>query len=93
MSKKKLKIEGLMDLTQAAEYVESVLTSIREGSLNVEKSGEQITLTPQSTVSFEMSLSQKKEKEKICIEISWKRDLKAEEARNIQIGSDANGAA
>ncbi|MFW5490352.1 MAG: amphi-Trp domain-containing protein [Desulfovibrio sp.] len=93
MSKKKLKIEGLMDLSQAAEYVESVLTSIREGSLNVEKSGEQITLTPQSTVSFEMSLSQKKEKEKICIEISWKRDLKAEEARNIQIGSDASGAA
>ncbi len=88
MSKNKIQIESVMELTQAVQYLERVLNSIKEGSINVEKSGESITLVPESIVSFEMSLSQKKDKEKISFEISWRRDPKAEAARNVQIGSE-----
>jgi amphi-Trp domain-containing protein len=90
MSKKKVKIESVMELSQVSQYLEDVLQSIRDGSINVEKGTDSITLVPQNIVRFEMCLSRKKDKEKVSLEISWKCDPEAVAANNVQIGSAEN---
>jgi amphi-Trp domain-containing protein len=79
MSSNKIKVEGMMSLEQAVSYLEDVLSSLKGGAIKVQAGEETMTLTPQSVVNFEMSLSQKKDKEKFKLEIGWKEGGKLSE--------------
>lgn len=71
---KKIKIDGLMELGKACGYLEDLLASLKQGTLHVAVGADSITLVPDGIVDFEMEVSQKKEKEKLSIEFSWKKD-------------------
>ncbi len=85
MSSKKLKVEGTMDLDQAIVYLENVLASLREGRIKVETADDAVTLIPEKVVKFEMSVSQKKDKEKFTVEIAWKTDADSPSRRGFSI--------
>ena len=70
----KLKVEGIMELSQALAYLEQVVASLKQGAIAIEAGEETITLSPENVVEFEMEASQKKDKEKFALEISWKKD-------------------
>ncbi|THB68693.1 MAG: amphi-Trp domain-containing protein [Desulfovibrio sp.] len=73
-SKNKVEIEGTMELTQVATYLEDLLKGIKAGTVHVQLGGDSVLLHPKSIVDFEMEVTQKKEKEKITLEMSWKTD-------------------
>ncbi|MBF0481788.1 MAG: response regulator [Desulfovibrionaceae bacterium] len=58
---------------QLAKFFDDLAMGFRSGSVTMKQGMEAITLTPPGVVFFEASMSQKKRKEKIEIEISWKR--------------------
>lgn len=80
MSSNKIKVEGMMSLEQAVSYLEDVVSSLKSGAFQVQANEETMTLTPQDVVNFEMSLSQKKDKEKFKLEIGWKKSGKPGES-------------
>jgi len=82
---KKLKVEGTMDLDQAIEYLDNVLASLKEGRIRVETAEDSVTLIPEKVVKFEMSVSQKKDKEKFGVEIAWKTDADSPTRRGFSI--------
>jgi amphi-Trp domain-containing protein len=58
---------------QLAKFFEDLAMGFRSGSVTMKQGMETITLTPPNVVFFEATMSQKKRKEKIELEISWKR--------------------
>jgi amphi-Trp domain-containing protein len=58
---------------QLAKFFDDLAMGFRSGSVTMKQGMESITLTPPNVVFLEASMSQKKRKEKIELEISWKR--------------------
>lgn len=71
--KMKIEIEGKLELAQVIGHLESVLTSLKEGAVKLSQGGETMVLTPCPVVDFSLEASQKKDKEKLEISLSWKR--------------------
>lgn len=74
MSKDKLKIDSIMPLDQVIGKLEELVTSLKNGALNIQLGTEALQLTPCGVVDFEMKVSKKKDKEKVSLEISWEVD-------------------
>ena len=85
-SKKKMRIDSVMELTKAITYLENLVESIKAGRVEVQTGDETITLNPAQVVEFEMELSRKKDKEKMSFEMSWKKDPRLDEETDLQIG-------
>lgn len=83
----KVEIEGAMDLSQAISYLEDVLNSLKEGVIRVETGDEMVMLRPSQAVDFEMSASQKKDKEKFSLKLSWKKTKDDIKEKDLKIGS------
>ena len=74
MAKNKIEIEGTMELTQAVAYIEDTLKGLKAGAVHVQLGADSVLLHPKSIVEMEMEVTQKKDKEKILLEISWKTE-------------------
>ncbi len=85
---KKIKIDGLMELNKACGYLEDLLASLKQGKLHIAVGADAITLVPDGIVDFEMEVSQKKEKEKLSIEFSWKKDETIISGEDLKIGEE-----
>lgn len=72
-TKRKVKIEGSMDRAQVAAHLEDIVKSLSSGALHVRVGEESVLLSPGRVVRFEMEASQKRDKEKLVIEIGWER--------------------
>lgn len=93
MSKKEIELEGKVDLSQAASFLEGLLEGIGSGSICLEKGTDSIVLKPEQEVEIEIKGSQKKDKEKISFEISWEKMVpeKPEEIVEFRISSAPEG--
>lgn len=87
MKDKKMKVEGVMELSQAITYLENVLDSLKQGQLVLEAGQESLVLSPPSIVDFEMEVARKKDKEKFQVEISWKTGSKAKGTVEVVVSS------
>ncbi|MBG0774978.1 MAG: amphi-Trp domain-containing protein [Desulfovibrionaceae bacterium] len=74
MGKRKIELDGATELKQVAAYLESIVKGLKAGTLHVQLGADTLDLQLPSVVDFEMSVSQKKEKEKITVELSWRSD-------------------
>lgn len=74
MSKNDLKVKMHGELTNVITYLESLVNSLKEGTVVIQKSDSFITLHPQETVTLEIEAEQKKGKEELSIELSWKSE-------------------
>jgi amphi-Trp domain-containing protein len=72
MPKKDLKVKIKGELDEMIKYLESIVTSLKEGTVVVQKNNSFITLKPQNEVQLEIEAEQKKDKEELSIEMSWK---------------------
>lgn len=79
-NKRELKAELLMALPELTQYLEAIVTGLREGRVYLEHGDEVVGLTPAPTVTLEIEAKQKKDKEKLCLEISWRRAEPGESA-------------
>lgn len=74
MASNKVKMEGIMELREVVAYLEDVVHNMKAGSICMTVGEDCVTLRPSSIVDVEMKATQKKDKEKFSLEISWKTD-------------------
>ncbi len=83
--KSKVKLDGTLEVGQVVSYLENIASGLKAGLINVQLGGESVSLTPPSVVDLEMEVSQKKDKEKLTIELCWKKGA----GQDVNISSSA----
>lgn len=76
--KNKIKIEGVMQLTEVIANLEKLVADMKAGVVTLSAGDEALSLAPSVLVNVEMKASQKKDKEKFALEISWKKQKEVE---------------
>ena len=69
----KIKVEGVMQITEVIANLEKLVADMKAGLVTIAAGDESLTLRPSVLVNVDMKASQKKDKEKYALEISWKK--------------------
>ncbi|MFP5221088.1 MAG: amphi-Trp domain-containing protein [Acidobacteriota bacterium] len=73
MSKDKIKMEGVMDVKEVVDYLEDVVAGFKAGSVCMTVGEDCLTLRPRGVMDVSLKVSQKKDKEKLALEVEWRR--------------------
>lgn len=73
MGAKELTFKSSMQIDKVIDYIESILESLQNRTLCIQKGDEYITLTPADSLSLEVEAESKSDKEKIAIKLSWSK--------------------
>jgi amphi-Trp domain-containing protein len=57
-------------------YLESMVNSLKEGTLVIQENDRFISLKPKDVLTLEIECEQKEKKEELTIEISWRTEAK-----------------
>jgi len=71
--KEKIKVEGVMQITEVIANLERLVSDMKTGLVSLSAGDESLELHPSVLVNVDMKASRKKDKEKFCLEISWKK--------------------
>jgi amphi-Trp domain-containing protein len=71
--KNKIKVEGVMQLSEVIANLEKLVGEMKAGLVTISAGDESLALSPSVLVNVEMKASQKKDKEKFALELSWKK--------------------
>ena len=74
MEKKSVTFKGDLDATSVVKYLENLVKSLKGGTVCFQQKNDFVTLKTSSRIEVELSANQKKGKEKLSIELSWKRE-------------------
>ena len=74
MSKKELKLKGVIDMDGAVSCLEDLVSAFKQGMVILEGEGRSLSLKPGPAVEIKIKAKSKKEKETIEIELSWPHD-------------------
>lgn len=78
-SKQELKAELVMSLPELTQYLEAIVEGLREGRVYLEHGGKVLGLYPGDSIALELTAKHKKDKDKLCLEMSWQRAEGADE--------------
>ncbi len=94
MSKKAVSVEMETEIAKAADTLSQIASAMKAGTISLQKGDESVVLLPEGLVTVELEAVQKSEKEKIKIEISWKKPVIEEPvtAPELRISSKAPDA-
>ncbi|MEW5902570.1 MAG: amphi-Trp domain-containing protein [Acidobacteriota bacterium] len=88
MSKRELDFKAVLVRPQVACFVEDLLEGLKQGLICVQKDAEYVVLHPTELIKVELEASEKKDKCKLCFEMSWKSEMEIKgEARALKITS------
>ena len=76
--KSRIKVEGVMQITEVIANLEKLAADMKAGLVTLAAGDESLTLKPSVLVNVDMKASQKKDKEKFALEISWKKHKEVE---------------
>lgn len=79
MGKSGMEFKSTMDKEQVAVLLEDLARSIRKGTVCAQQDPEFLTLSPTEIIEVEFEAGQKKGKEKIGLELSWRLEMPVEE--------------
>lgn len=88
MSKKEVKLKGIMDPEQIVSYLEDLVGSLKQGKICVQQGEQFVTLNPDQAINLEVKASVKKGKEKFVMELSWRKEETAEDDQEMRISPD-----
>lgn len=80
MCKVKIKCDGVMQLSEVVANLEKLAQDMKTGVVNLSSGEECLTLQPPVLVTIAMKASQKKDKEKFCLELSWRTSQATDDA-------------
>jgi len=86
--KHKVEAKLLVTREEAADYLASLVQTLRDGTLHLQSGEEEITLAPSEQVSVKMKASAKEEKQKFELSLSW-RDAASLSADDVVLTSEA----
>ena len=85
--KRGISLKVNMSIDQVLEYLDNLKDSLKTGTVYVEHGTEIVALQPEGSVQVKVEASQKKEKEKFKLEISWRRTPRGTSAPELKISS------
>lgn len=88
MSKKGVKLKGVMSINQVVTYLEDLTAGLKEGRICVRQGEQFVTLCPEQMMDVEVKASAKKGKEKFEMELAWYREEMQDELQEMSISSE-----
>jgi len=73
MGKDKIKLEGAMAVAEVVAYLEDLTAGMRAGSVCMTVGQDFLRLKPRGVMEVSIKVAQKKDKEKISMEVEWAR--------------------
>ncbi len=87
--KREVSIKAIMEIKQFTSYLQDLMASLKEGKVCVQQGNEFVFLTPGELIEVEVEATQKKDKEKFSLELSWKTDGRgSSEISDLRISSE-----
>ncbi|QTA93629.1 amphi-Trp domain-containing protein [Desulfonema magnum] len=83
MKKSEVKIKKTMDADAVKTILDDVVKSFKEGTVCIESGKEFVVLKPSQQIDFEIEAGEKKGKEKLVIEMSWRQDALEQEPQSL----------
>lgn len=74
-SKNGIVIKGTMDFQSVLTFLEDVVNSFRQKTVCVQRGEEFVTLKPGETIEMELEAVEKKGKQKLSLELSWREEI------------------
>ncbi len=71
MSKREIEFKALMGKDEAIGHLENLVESLKAGKVVMERGKYFVSISPKEDVLLELECYQKRDKEKIAIELSW----------------------
>lgn len=72
-SRQGLKIEGAVELPHVISYLEHLVEALKSGAVRVHRGEDQIVLGPRGVVGFSLAASDKGKRQKLSLELSWRK--------------------
>ncbi len=85
--KKEVSMKGIIDRKQVVTYLQDLMTSLKNGTIVVQQGEEFVSLNPEDLIFLEVEAEQKKDKEKLIFELSWRKEQEANEEVDFRITS------
>lgn len=86
--KSDIKIKQTMDADGVSRLLADIVNSLKNGTICIERGEEFTTLVTGTEIEAEIEASQKKDKQKLSISLSWRlHSLKEEEGESFRISS------
>lgn len=79
--------QGVVQLDEVKAVLRSLLASLDEGKVVVQRGTEHVTLTPAGTVELELTGKEKKDRQSLELEISWRKQEPVQSSAGISITS------
>ena len=86
-SKQSINVKGAMDFEGVISFLSDFLVSFKERKVCVQRGEEFVTLKPGDQVEMEIEAQEKKGKQKVSLELSWKTDLPLEGDKSFKVSS------
>jgi amphi-Trp domain-containing protein len=83
--KKEVAFEGLLEIGDAVEQLQSVLNGMRSGTLCVQQGDRSITVHPGKEVEISVKIKNKDDRESVSIQMEWKPAAAARIANEFRI--------
>lgn len=81
MKKQKIKYLEERSVEACIVYLESLIHGLKTGSVGVRQADQEIHLRPAGVIDFGLRVEQEERNESIKLQLSWRRDARAEAAR------------
>ncbi len=88
MSKKEISFKATVEHQKAAAYLKDLLNGFKNGEFYIQDGNSYVALNPTGTVQLEVETSQKKDREKLSIEISWSKEQQQEPSNGLIISTE-----
>ena len=85
--KKENKVESVVELSRAIQYLEDVVASLKSGSVSVDGMNGMLTLIPEPTVKLKIEATQKASKESLSLKVSWRKGDMVGEPTEIRVSA------
>lgn len=72
MSKKEIEIKTALSAAEAASYLRELATCLEQGRVVLQRGAEFIELTPGQAMELELEAAEKKDRQKLSLELSWR---------------------
>jgi amphi-Trp domain-containing protein len=85
--KQSVEFKRTMESSQLISYLEALTESLKSGKLVLEQGDRFVSLAPPSLLEVEVSATQKEDKAKFSMEVSWKRTTERTGEEELRISS------
>jgi amphi-Trp domain-containing protein len=88
-SRQELEVTGAVELPHVISYLEQLVTALRSGVVRVHRGEEQVVLGPRGVVGFSLAASEKGKRQRLALELSWRKYSAPDADLDLTIGPAA----